>query len=106
MNIPSDPGEFSNIVICRVWDSLRSCRSCDKAENLISGGEGGEFDFWGHVERVQKKRLGRGEKLEGRSAMLGTERVHFLMFMLIRQSVTEAILFLFLSGVLPQIDKV
>ena len=41
----------------------RSWRSCEKAENSISGGGG---DFWRHVERVQKKSLGGGEKLEGR----------------------------------------
>ena len=32
-----------------------------KAENSISGREGGEFDFCRHIERVLKIRLGRGE---------------------------------------------
>ena len=44
--------------------TLRSWRSCEKAENSISCG-GGEFGFWRHVERVQKKRPGRGENWRG-----------------------------------------
>ena len=51
--------------ICFIF-SLRGWRSCEKAENWISGGDGDEFNFWRYVQRVQKKRLGRGEKLKGR----------------------------------------
>ena len=41
--------------------SLHSWRYCVKAENSISGREGGEFDLCRHIERVLKIRLGRGE---------------------------------------------
>ena len=52
--------EFLKVYVLILVACVRSWRSYERV--LWAGGE---FDFWRHVERVQKKRLGRGENLEG-----------------------------------------